>query len=220
MSKKALNIQANLNITMENNIMTDLTKTIEAKSNQLNADDLQASPRTIKITKVTAGNADQPIAINYEGDNNKPYYPCKSMRRALVAVWGADGASYIGQSMTLYRDPDVRFGGIAVGGIRISHVTGIDTALTMVLTASRAKKKPYTVKPLKVAAPTAPLHEQGEAEDATLETEMDVLKVAMREAAAIGEQEFIAIWVGMTADEKIALNDYKEELKQQLKEGK
>ena len=200
--------------------MTDLSKTIEAKSNQLNADDLQAKPRTINITKVSAGNSDQPIAINYEGDNKKPWYPCKSMRRLLVVVWGTDGASYVGKSLTLFRDPSVKWGGIEVGGIRISHMSNLDKAMTIALTATRGNKKPYTVKPLKVAAPTAPLHEQGEAEDATLETEMDVLKVAMREAAAIGEQEFIAIWVGMTADEKIALNDYKEELKQQLKEGK
>jgi hypothetical protein len=197
--------------------MIDMIKTIEAKSNQLNSDDLQGAPITVRITKVSAGNSEQPIAINYEGDNNKPFYPCKSMRRVLVAVWGVNAAEYIGRSMTLYRDPEVKFGGIAVGGIRISHMSHMTTPITMALTATRASKKPYTVKPLKVAV-SVPLHEQGEPELATLETERDVLKMAMREAAEIGEKEFIAIWVGMSADEKIALNDYKEELKQQLKE--
>jgi len=132
--------------------MTDLSKTIEAKSNQLNSDDLQAAPRTIKITKVSAGSAEQPIAINYEGDDGKPFYPCKSMRRVLVAVWGADGASYVGRSLTLYRDPEVKFGGIAVGGIRISHMSHLDKPMFMALTATRGSKKPYTVKPLVVAA--------------------------------------------------------------------
>lgn len=195
--------------------MTDLSKTIEAKSNQLNADDLMAAPITVKITKVSAGSSDQPIAINYEGDKNKPWYPCKTMRRLLVTVWGTDGGSYVGKSVTLFRDPDVKWGGIAVGGIRISHMSHLDKAMTVALTATRGNKKPYTVKPLAV---TKPLHEEGAAEPATLETDMDVLRVAMREAAEEGEQEFIAIWMGMTADEKIALNDYKEELKQQIKE--
>lgn len=128
--------------------MTDLTNTILAKSDQLNSDDLIGRSITIEITKVSAASAEQPIAINYVGDNGKPYYPCKSMRRVLVHCWGADGASYVGRSLTLYRDPDVKFGGIAVGGIRISHMSHIDKPITMSLTNAKASKKPFTVKPM------------------------------------------------------------------------
>lgn len=125
----------------------DLTKSIEPKSDQLNADDLIGGKTiTIKITKVSSGNADQPIRVDYEG--GKPFYPCKSMRRVLVTVWGTDGASYVGKSLTLYRDPDVKFGGIAVGGLRISHMSHITETKTMPLTASKGNKKLYTVKPL------------------------------------------------------------------------
>lgn len=197
--------------------MVDLTKTLEAKSNQLNAADLIAAPRTIKITKVSAGNKEQPIAINYEGDDGKPYYPSKGMRRAIAAIWGVKGDSYIGRSMTLYNEPTVRWGGIEVGGIRISHMSHMTKPISLALTISRTSKQAYEVKPLKVE-PSKPLHEEDEPFAPTLETERDVLRMAMREAAEIGEKEFIAIWVGMTADEKIALNDYKEELKQQIKE--
>ena len=35
----------------------DITSTLEAKSSQLNTDDLIAGPRTITITKVSAGSA-------------------------------------------------------------------------------------------------------------------------------------------------------------------
>ena len=35
-----------------------------------------------------------------------------------------------------------------VGGIRISHMSDIDGAITMAITASKGNKKPYTVKPL------------------------------------------------------------------------
>jgi hypothetical protein len=54
--------------------------------------------------------------------------------------------------MTLYLDPSVMFGGIAVGGIRISNLSHIDGPKTIALTASKTSRKPFTVKPL--AAPT------------------------------------------------------------------
>lgn len=128
--------------------MTDLSKTISAKSDQLNADDLLGKTVTIKITDVSIKGDEQPVVIHYEGDNGKPYKPCKSMRRVLVHVWGADGAKYKGRQLTLYCDPSVRFGSMEVGGIRISHMSHIDKQITMALTATRANKKPFTVRPL------------------------------------------------------------------------
>ena len=70
------------------------------------------------------------------------------MRRVLVNVWGKDGNTYVGKSLTLYCDPKVLFGGVAVGGLRISHMSHIDKEVTMALTATRANRKPFTVKPL------------------------------------------------------------------------
>jgi hypothetical protein len=127
----------------------DLTKTITPKSDQLNADDLIAGSITITITGIKGtSDAQQPVSISYDGDNGKPYKPCKSMRRVLVNLWGADGAKYVGRKLTLYRDDSVVFGGIAVGGIRISHASDIAAAKTMALTASKTIRKPYTVQPL------------------------------------------------------------------------
>jgi len=128
--------------------MTDVFKTIAPKSDQMNADDLIGCTKTITVTKVSLLAGEQPIAINYEGDNGKPYKPCKSMRRVLVQIWGGDGAAYVGRSMTLYRDDKVRFGADEVGGIRISHLSHIKEPVTIALTASRAKRKPFVVKPL------------------------------------------------------------------------
>lgn len=152
----------------------DLSKSIEPKSDQLNADDLIGGKTlTIKITKVSAGNADQPIRVDYEG--GKPFYPCKSMRRVLVTVWGTDGASYVGKSLTLYRDPDVKFGGIAVGGLRISHMSHITETKTMPLTASKGNKKLYTVKPLE-AAPAVDTAATMKAGEEAAKQGMDVYK--------------------------------------------
>lgn len=131
--------------------MVDLSKTIIAKSDQLNADDLLGGPITVTIEDVKQGNPDQPIAVFYQGCNGKPWYPCKSMRRVLVAVWGNDGKGYVGKSCTLYRDPEVKFGGIKVGGIRVSHMTGLDKDMALGLQVTRGSKKLYTVRPLRMA---------------------------------------------------------------------
>lgn len=128
----------------------NMTDTIEAKSDQLNADDLIGRSITIKVAGVALLAGDQPCAISYEGDNGKPYRPGKSMRRVLVHVWGPDAAKYVGRMMTLYRDDDVQFGGLKVGGIRISHMTGISEPVTMALTAKKGSKKAFKVLPLRV----------------------------------------------------------------------
>jgi hypothetical protein len=128
----------------------DVSATCAPKSDQLNFDDLIMGPMTVRITKVSGtSDRDQPIAINFEGDSGKPYKPCKSMRRVMVYIWGRDGAAYVGKSLTLFGDPKVRFGGVDVGGIRISHMSDIASDITMALTASKTSRKPYTVKPLK-----------------------------------------------------------------------
>lgn len=133
--------------------MIDLRGTIKPKSDQLNADDLIGGPITIRITGVTVGEGEQPVAISYEGDGGKPYKPGKSMRRVLVNLWGPDGAVYVGRSLTLYRDEEVVFGGVAVGGIRISHMSHLQRETTMALTATKAKRKPFTVRPLAIEKP-------------------------------------------------------------------
>ena len=129
----------------------DMGAFVAPKSDQLNADDLIAGPRTIRITKVTGtGNPDQPVSVYFEGDDGKPYKPCKSMRRVMIQAWGREAAQYVGRSMVLHRDPKVAFGGMEVGGIRISAMSHIERRLEMALTVTKAKRAPYRVEPLKV----------------------------------------------------------------------
>ena len=134
--------------------MSDMSAVIIPKSDQLNADDLIAGPITIKIASVTIRpGTEQPISIHYEGDKGKPYKACKSMCRVMVTAWGSDSKQYTGRSMTLYRDASVKWGGMEVGGIRISHMSDIDSSLTMALTMTKASRKPFTVRPLSTASP-------------------------------------------------------------------
>ena len=133
----------------------NMLATIIAKSDQITADDLIGQSLTITITAVEIKPGEQPVTVFYEGDNGKPYRPAKTMCRVMVHLWGDDANKYVGRSMTLYRDPDVRFGGLAVGGIRISAMSHIKAKTTMALTETKGKKKPFVVQPLVVEAPVA-----------------------------------------------------------------
>lgn len=127
----------------------DLSKTIIPKSDQLNADDLIAGAKTIKIRDVKGGNDEtQPVSIYFYGDNNKPFKPCKSMRRVLVQLWGADGLQFIGHRITLFRDDSVKWAGVEVGGIRISHASHIANATRVLVTSARNKRTPMTIEVL------------------------------------------------------------------------
>jgi len=130
------------------NDMVDMSKFVEAKSDQLNADDLIGAPRTITITRVTGNDGDQPVSIFYQGDNGKPFKPCKTIRRILMGVWGRYANEYVGKSMTIYRDDSVQFGGLATGGIRISHMSDIDKETVVVVMKSKGKKAGVKILPL------------------------------------------------------------------------
>ena len=128
------------------NDISDLTPTIKPKSDKLNADDLLTGPMDVKITDIKSGPVDQPVHIHIKGQ--QPYKPCKTMRRVLITAWGSNGKDWIGKSMTLYYDPTVKFCGIALGGIRIRHLSHIKQTLNMMLTATRRRKSQVVVKPL------------------------------------------------------------------------
>lgn len=127
-----------------------LRDTIIPKSDQLNFDDLVAGTLTVKVSGLAMGTAEQPVIVKIEG--HRDFKPCKSMRRVLIACWGDQGKDWIGKSMTLYGDPSVHFGGVAIGGIRISHLEGIDKPITIKLTTTRGKRSDYIVNPLAVNA--------------------------------------------------------------------
>lgn len=131
--------------------MSDMTKVTEPDSTQVNADDFLAGPQTFTITGVKIrGGKEQPVEVSLQG-TEKFFRPCKSSCRVMVHVWGPDSAQYVGKSLTLYCDPSVKWGGMSVGGIRISHMSDMTEPMTMALTASRGSKKPHTVRPLEVA---------------------------------------------------------------------
>lgn len=124
-----------------------IAKTIIPKSDQLNAEDLLNGPITVKVIDVKQGAADQPVIIVIDG-NRQPYKPCKTMRKVLVNLWSDRASSWIGRRMTLFADPNVKWGGVAVGGIRISHMSDIKEKTVLMLSETRGKRAPVTILPL------------------------------------------------------------------------
>jgi len=132
----------------------DMTESLAPKSEQLDAIDLVSGPRTFTIENVSKGNAEQPFNFHLAGFP-RVWRPGKSMRRVIAAAWGAKTSAYIGQSVTLYCDPSVQFGNEAVGGTRISHMTGLDKPLKVPLLVKKGRSAVFTVQPL----PDAPAPE-------------------------------------------------------------
>jgi hypothetical protein len=180
--------------------MTDMSQVIAPKSDQINADDLIAGDITITVTDVkVVGGQEQPVSIHFAG-SQKVYRPCKSMSRVLAEVWGIDAKVYVGRSLTLYRDPDVKWGGLAVGGIRIRKMTHMpgDRAKTMPMTVTKGVRRPFTVVPLVLDAPKPNDDGQAIAE--------------ARTAAAKGTDAFRA-WFKANPSKRDALREIMESLK-------
>ena len=131
----------------------DLTESIAPKTDQQNFDDYLVGPRTVTISGVSRGSAEQPVNVELVEYPGKPYKPNKSMRRVLVAAWGTDSSAYVGRRLMLVGNPDVSYGGKKVGGIEIAKMSHIAKALPLSLTETRGKKRSFTVGPLAVPAP-------------------------------------------------------------------
>jgi hypothetical protein len=125
----------------------DISDTLAPNSDQLDAVDLIGHPRTFTITKVSKGNAEQPVQIAL-AEFPRVWRPGKSMRRVLAACWGTDASVYVGRRVTLYCDESVRFGSEVVGGTRISHLSHIDKPKSIPLLMSRGKSATFKVQPL------------------------------------------------------------------------
>lgn len=154
----------------------DLTDTIIPKSDQLNAEDLLTGPRTVTITDVRRGSDEQPVNVHLAEFPGRPFRPSKTVLRILVAAWGKESDAYVGRRLTIYRDPEVRFGGQDVGGIRVSHMSDIPSQMKLALTVTKGRKAPYIVNPLPKSSP-AP----AAAADAVTDEDLQAIRAGLTE---------------------------------------
>lgn len=167
--------------------IADLRDTIVPKSDQLNADQLLGGAMTIRVTAVKRGSDDQPVTIHYENDGGRPYKPCKSMRKVLIFAWGENGAAWVGRMMTLYNKRDVKWGGVEVGGIRISHMSHIDADIQLSLAATRGKKEPVIIRRLDSNDPIV------------------AARTKLEAAARLGMDELKKAWAALPGEHKLTI---------------
>ena len=172
----------------------DLSNTIQPNSDQLDAIDLAAGPRTFEIERISKGNAEQPVNLHLAGFP-RPWRPGLSMRRVLVACWGADASQYVGRRVTLFCDPDVVFGGLAVGGTRIAAMSHLDKPKKVPLLVSRGKSAVFVVKPL-VDAVILPAPAVSTVNpDAITQAQMDKLGSSMKDDLQLTSRDAALKWL-------------------------
>lgn len=127
----------------------DVTPFIQPKSDQLNADDLKTGPVIVRLDAWARTGDKQPIALKISGPDmdareingaKRPWKPCKATMRVMAELWGANMEEWVGRSVRLYCDPDVAYGGAKVGGIRISGMSHIRSAVVVKETVSRGTR--------------------------------------------------------------------------------
>lgn len=127
--------------------------TAEPRSDQWNAEDFIGGPRTFRIAGIVDGAAEQKYDIQLEGEK-RVWRPPVTVLRTLMKAWQSDDSDdWIGKSVTLYCDEKVTFGKDTPGGIRVSHVSGIDKPVTVNVSEKRGRRKNVTVQPLIESAP-------------------------------------------------------------------
>lgn len=122
----------------------DVTPFITAKSDQLNADDLVGGPITVRVVSARITGGEQPVTVEIDG-GHRPWKPCKTTMRVLAALWGSAPSAWVGRVIRLYRDPTVKYGGVEVGGIRISAMSHIDRQKKITLSASKKVKVEHRI---------------------------------------------------------------------------
>jgi hypothetical protein len=138
--------------------MADVRATLEAKSDQLNATDIMGVDLVIRIRDVVVGSSkEQPVAVYFDGDNNRPWKPSKGMRRVIAAGWGWESNDWIGKFVKLHFDASVKYAGKEVGGIRVKAMSHIDQRGIVVVEAiNRQQRVPLHISCLDVSQPAYP----------------------------------------------------------------
>lgn len=179
-----------------------LRQAIQPKSDQLNADDLIAGPITITITGVRVSPGEQPVVISYEGDKGKPYKPSKGMTRVMVLLWGDDEREWSGKRLTLYRNPEVKWGGVKVGGIQISHASGIKGDVQIAVTMSKGNKQPIKIGKL----PDAPARQLAPTQTSAAAIDVAPYRASLAACAARGMAELRQGWGDLPAEIRAAID--------------
>lgn len=179
--------------------VNNLASTIIPKSDQMNFEDVQTNKIKSVIIGVRAGSKEQPVFIDLEGYEGRPYKPCKTQRQVIIAGWGLNGHEWVGRTIEIYGDPTVIYGGVQVGGIKVSGISHIETDFSIMVTKSRGKRVEHRVRRLSVSANVAAV--------ATITTGQAATIIALAKEAGT-ELSVICKSAGVASIELIAADKY------------
>lgn len=137
--------------------MSDIGFALEAKSDQLNYDDIADTEIVITVSEVRVRAGDQPVSVYFNGCNNRPWKPSKGMLRLLATAWSRDSSSWVGKSAKLYGDKTVKWAGKEIGGIRIRALSDINkSGISAMIAVSRGKRNEVRIQYLNMERPKYP----------------------------------------------------------------
>ncbi|MDR2257018.1 MAG: hypothetical protein LBE25_13640 [Arthrobacter sp.] len=123
----------------------DISRALVAKSDQLNASDLSGAPIVVTIKDVRPGDQSKPVVVDLVGMEGRPWKPSKGMLRVIASAWGTEGNVWVGRLVKLVNNPEVMFGGEAVGGVEVVAMSHIDKPFTIPVRISQKKVKQHHV---------------------------------------------------------------------------
>lgn len=179
-----------------------LQQALAPKSDQLNADDLIAANKIIVISGVNINlGSEQKIIINYYGDNGKPWKPSKGMGRVLTELLGGDPDKWVGETVELFRNKEIRFGKEKCGGIQIAGMSAVRNVTTLLITTAKGKKSSITINPI-AALGNAPAQQRTQAPAAQPEQPNPKREWAVKLKAAVnyGSLAVDEVWAMVPAE--------------------
>lgn len=188
----------------------ELVAAVQAKSDQIDADDLIGGiTLDVTIKAVQRGpSAEQPLQLVLE-ETPKFYRPSKTYRRALIGCFGDEPANWVGKRLRLVRNPDTMFGGVKVGGIEVSHAS-ITEPVMLMLSAKRGKKTAVKIDVMPKAAKVAPA-QKPKPKAATItgdQNEGDLSEVAPLRPEPEALSKMLAAFAGLGMDEAAVEKEY------------
>ena len=184
----------------DDNISKEQMECTAPKTDQLNADNLRGINSVVVTVKgpCSRGN-DGKMHIPLE--ECKPFKPATGQGRILTEIWG-NWENWPGRKIRLYRDPDVTYGGVACGGIKISEISHINRKHTVPVRQNRNKVVMQDIHPIKEEVDPV-IAVQVKFRQAVTE---DEVKEAMSAAGGFTNQQKIRL----TEDYKAAIERIKE----------
>jgi len=190
-----------------------LQQALAPKSDQLNADDLIAANKIIVISGVNINlGSEQKIIINYYGDNGKPWKPSKGMGRVLTELLGGDPDKWVGETVELFRNKEIRFGKEKCGGIQIAGMSAVRNVTTLLITTAKGKKSSITINPI-AALGNAPAQQRTQAPAAQPEQPNPKREWAVKLKAAVnyGSLSVDEVWAMVPVELRADMDSFYKE---------